>query len=81
METRKTKTGWIIETTNRINDCLEQGGRCGREVLYTRETLEKCGIPYDSDPEDEYNDCMTHEEYLAGAIEPDRVIRRGVEIV
>lgn len=80
MDVRKTKSGWVMEITNRIGDCLEQGGVCGREVLYSRETLAKCGIDYDADPDSEYIPGATCAEYLHRMVTPDRVLKAGVEI-
>jgi len=77
METRKTAKGWVIEITNTVNGCLEQGGVCGRRVLYTRETLAACGIDYDADPDARGVLGATPAEYLARQVEPDRVLRRG----
>jgi len=73
MDVRKTKSGWVVEITNRAHGMLEQGGIRDREVLYKRATLERCGIDYDSDPEDTIND-------LLNRIEPDRVLKAGTKI-
>ena len=51
MSTRKTTAGWVIETTNRVYGMLEQGGVCGREVLYTRDQIERAGFRYEDDPD------------------------------
>ena len=80
MDVRKTRSGWVMEITNRRGDCLEQGGVCGREVLYSRETLAKCGIDYDADPDDDWNEGATYAEYLHRMVQPDRVLKAGVEI-
>ena len=80
MDVRKTRSGWVLEITNRIGDCLEQGGVCGREVLYSRETLAKLGIDYDADPESAWNEGATYAEYLRRMVTPDRVLKAGVEI-
>jgi hypothetical protein len=69
----KTEAGWTMDITHRRNGCLEQGGLCGRRVLYTRATLTRCGIDYDAEPND-------HADYLYHHIDPDRVLRRGVRI-
>ena len=80
MDIRKTKNGWVLEITNRVGDCLEQGGVCGREVLYSRDTLAKLGIDYDADPDNEFIPGATCAEYLHHQVLPDRVLKAGVEI-
>jgi len=81
MDVRKTKSGWVVEITNRAHGMLEQGGIRDREVLYKRATLERCGIDYDSDPEDTINDHGTTQlQYLLNRIEPDRVLKAGTKI-
>ena len=41
----------LIETTNRINGCLEQGGVCGRQMSYDiQKVANLLGIPPDSLP-------------------------------
>ena len=78
MSTRKTKNGWIVETTNTVNGMLEQGGVCGREVLYKTETLERHGIAYDADPDDwDVCDSASNEEWLSHEVNPDRIIKAG----
>jgi hypothetical protein len=59
MVVRKTRAGWILEITNTIHGCLEQGGVLGREVLITREGLEKCNIDYGWDPDESVGDLQT----------------------
>ena len=56
MNVRKTKSGWVLEITNTIHGCLEEGGISGREVLIKREGLEKLNISYDWDPNDKLDD-------------------------
>ena len=81
METRKTKSGWVILTTNMVHGCLEQGGVSGREVLYTRETLARHGIDYDADPTASINEHgTTIEQYLRERATPDRVLKAGDRI-
>lgn len=59
MVVRKTRNGWVLEITNRIHGCLEQGGVSGREVLITRKGLEKCNIDYNWDPDGKVGDFQT----------------------
>ncbi len=80
MEIRKTKSGWVFEITNRSYGMLEQGGICGREVLYKRETLEKLGIDYNDDPDGNWNEFVSNAEYLYHTTEPDKVIKKGHRI-
>lgn len=80
MDVRKTKSGWVLDITSRRDDCLEAGGVCGRVVLYSRETLAKLGIDYDADPEGAWNEGATYAEYLHRMVQPDRVLKAGVEI-
>lgn len=73
---RKTKTGWVVEITSTRYGCLEQGGVCGREVLYKTETLNEHGINYDDDP-DELDAGTSTKEWLLGNINPDKVLKAG----
>lgn len=80
METTKTERGWVIEITNEVDGMLEHGGVCGKRVLYSMETLAKLGIGYDANPDDDWNDFVTIEEYLAREVAPDRVLKKGTAI-
>ncbi|NCC85765.1 MAG: hypothetical protein EOM03_16835 [Clostridia bacterium] len=80
METTKTERGWVIETTNELDGMLEQGGVCGRKVLYSMETLAKLGIDYNTDPDEDWNDFVTIEEYLVREVAPDKVLKKGTVI-
>ena len=81
METVKTRNGWAIEITNTVNGMLEQGGGCGRRVLYLTDTLAKLGIDYAAaDPDDDWNDYISIEEFLIGSVAPDNVLRKGAVI-
>ena len=80
MDVRKTAAGWVLEITNRRDDCLEQGGVCGREVLYSRKTLTRLGIDYDVDPDSDWGEGTTYAEYLHRMVEPDKVLKKGVKI-
>lgn len=81
LEWTKKEKGWIVEITSTVNDCLEQGGICGRKELYKNETLKKAGIdPVMDDPEDYWNDFIQIEDYLVEQIECDKVLRRGTII-
>lgn len=80
METTKTERGWVIEITNEIDGMLEQNGVCERKVLYLTETLARLGIDYNADPEDDWNDFVTFEEYLVREVSPDRVLKKGTRI-
>lgn len=78
MDVRKTKSGWVVEITNRVHGMLEQGGICGKEVLYKRGTLKRCGIDYESDPESPINEHgTTAVDWLLNRVEPDRVLKAG----
>jgi len=80
MKATKTDKGWLIEITNMVNDISEQGGVCGRKVLYYKSTLAQLDIDYESDPAAPWNDGCTVAQYLQQRIEPDRIIRRGTLI-
>ena len=80
METTKTERGWVIEITNEVDGMLEQGGVCGKRVLYSIETLAKLGIDSNADPEDDWNDFVTIEEYLVREVAPDKVLKKGTAI-
>jgi hypothetical protein len=82
MNVRKTRAGWVVEITHERGGCLEQGGICGREELYTRETLQRLGIDYDADPHADAPGCSwaTNLQYLRNAVECDHVLRRGEQI-
>ena len=80
METTKTKRGWVIEITNERDGMLEQSGVCGRKVLYSMETLARLGIDCNADPEDDWNDFVTIEEYLVREVAPDKVLKKGTAI-
>ena len=80
MRVRKTRRGWVVEITNTVHGCLEQGGVCGREELYTRETLAGLGIDYDADPAASvgFNDPgVSYLDYLVHSVRCDRVLRVG----
>lgn len=87
MNVRKTAKGWVIEITNTVHGCLEQGGICGREVLVTRDGLAKVGINYDDDPNKQIGDYQTPlwaiaKEFAAEqpGIQYARVLKRGHRI-
>jgi len=83
MSVRKTRAGWIVETTHMHDGCLEQGGVCGREELYNRATLARLGIDYDVDPQESVgciDESITNEQYLEYAARPDKIIRTGAII-
>lgn len=80
METTKTERGWVVEITNEVDGMLEQGGVCGKKVMYSIETLAKLGIDCNADPEDDWNDFLTIEEYLVREVEPDKVLKKGTVI-
>jgi len=80
MNTTKAKRGWVIEITNEVDGMLEQGGACGKKVMYSIETLAKLGIDYNADPEDDWNDFVTIEEYLVREVAPDKVLKKGTAI-
>ena len=77
MDAKRTRTGWIVDITNRRGDCLEAGGVCGRRVLYRDATIRRCGINPDADPSALYNDCVSNLDKLLHAATADKVIRRG----
>ena len=78
MKTRKTRKGWVIEITNTVHGCLEQGGVCGREIFYSLETLSKHGIDYNMDPDsDDISDGNSNAAWLHHCVTPDKVIRVG----
>lgn len=83
MKTKKTK----IETTNRIGDCLEQGGVCGRIVSYDAAEIAKimeCDIDeaaeMDGDEDVPGCDGVTLREYLDYHGIKGHVISKGTEI-
>ena len=81
MTTRQTAAGWVIDTTNTVHGMLEQGGICGREVLYSRAQLAEAGIAYDSDPDADYTgNGVSAAEWLIHCVSPARVLRRGQRI-
>ena len=77
LKTKKTKSGWVIETTNRVYGMLEQGGTIGRRVLYTFGTLKRLGVSAQDRPNDEWCECCTIEQYVDRNGTPDKVIRKG----
>ena len=81
MSTRKTTAGWVIETTNRVYGMLEQGGVCGREVLYTRDQIERAGFRYEDDPDGIADgEFSRRAEMLEHNEQPAKVLRRGTKI-
>ena len=80
MTVRKTKSGRVIEVTNMLHGCLEQGGVSGREVLYSRAALATAGIDYDADPQGDHCEGISRESWLRNCCEPDRVLKAGHEI-
>lgn len=81
MTVKKTKKGWKMEVTSEIADCLEHGGICGKVVFWSNETLKRLGIdPVEDDGDDAWNDIMTVGEYLLRCVEPDKVLKKGIEI-
>lgn len=73
----------IIETTNTVNGCLEQGGVCGKRVSYPAADVARVlGIEvseielYDTDDEAPGRDC-TVGQALAHELGEGHIIRRG----
>lgn len=79
-ETKRTKSGWMVTTTNTLHGMLEAGGVAERKVLYKEGTLRAFGIDPESDPEGAWNDYVTRVDYLLHCVPPDRVLSRGREI-
>ena len=65
MNTKRTKKGWTIEDAN------------GRKVLYREATLVKEGVAPYSDPKRKWNDYVSCEEHMLGAVCPDMILRRA----
>lgn len=81
MTIKKTKKGWIYEVTSEIADCLEQGGVYGRVVFWSNDTLKRLGIdPVKQQDDDDWNDIMTIGAFLFRCVEPDRILKKGIEI-
>jgi len=76
---RKTKSGWVINTTNMVNGMLEQGGVSGREVLYKHATLCLMGIKFAESPFAPYSldGVITNANALIEGIRPDKVLKNG----
>ena len=69
---KKTKTGWIWETTN--------GGRCNRRALYKRSTLTRLGIDYNADPYAVMAGNDIGPVDFLSATEPDQILSIGTVI-
>jgi hypothetical protein len=86
LNTTKTKKGWMVEITHTVYGMLEEGGVCGRKVLYLNETLERLDINPDWSPTG-HELCGTrsdpgvsNEEWLVHSVIPDKVLRVGTPI-
>jgi hypothetical protein len=80
MDYRWTRTGLIVDVTNRVNGMLEQGGVCGRIEHYSEDDISALGITRD----DNLNECgemiyVTRLELIRARIQP-RLLRRGITI-
>ena len=74
MKTTKTAKGWVIER----HGMLEQGGVCGRRVLYTLATLDKHNIGHNDDPTADFTgNGISTAAWLIHSVSPDRVLRKG----
>lgn len=79
---KRTRRGWLLERSAyspgyRAN---VQGAVDGYRAHYSAATLARVGIALDADP-DASHDCndpsITHAQYLAECVGPDRVLARG----
>jgi hypothetical protein len=78
METvKKTKSGWMVETTDTIYGMLEQGGVSGRRVLYKTATLETHGLHNASPTGYDLSDNVTNIVWLLHCVTPDKILARG----
>lgn len=83
---KRTKTGYRVAVTNRINDLLEQGGVCGRVVIVQWGAFP--GLWPDVSLNDPYNDLYTFGDMVrdcaygrCGDQRKVRVVRKGTVIV
>ena len=78
MTARKTRAGWVIETTSTAYGMLRSGGVAGREELYRWATLAGVGLGRDADP-DAYDLCADapNVDWVAHHVQPDMLLRAG----
>ena len=81
IDTRKSSTGWTIETTSERDGWLVAGGRMGHRAWISNRTLAAHRIDPSVDPSSSVNDFgTTWAEYAIEHIQPDRILDDGVLI-
>lgn len=65
MKTKRTKKGWAIEDSK------------GRRVLYSDVALTREGIAPYWNPKRKWNDYVSCQEHMMGAVQPDMILCKG----